>query len=75
MTKLLWNVSKTIDLATSEIFIEQSGSEQQEATCLSISLAVVVDVVVVGVNVVDVVVVVIVDDDNEDVVVFDGNYD
>ncbi len=36
-----------MNLATSEIFIEQSGSEQHEATCFSISLAVVVVIVVV----------------------------
>jgi len=50
-----------MNLATSEIFIEQSGSVQHEATCFSISLAVVVvDDVVVVVD--DDVVVVVVDD-------------
>ncbi len=38
-----------MNLATSEIFIEQSGSEQHEATCFSISLAVVIVVVIVDV--------------------------
>ncbi len=49
-----------MNLATSEIFIEQSGSEQHETTCFSISLAVVVVVVVV---VVGGVIIIIVDDD------------